>query len=89
MYPWQERKVQGNESNKCNYPKSLILFYEFLVCFVFEAHFSIQIMSGIPHRSWLGVEFKTSGKRRDGNGGWRVDILTCTVAVYCLLPLLV
>lgn len=39
MYPWpEERKDQEIESNKCNYPKSVILFYEFL-SLVFEAYF--------------------------------------------------
>lgn len=32
MYPWPEEIIdQEIESNKCNYPKKLILFYEFLI----------------------------------------------------------
>lgn len=41
----EEIKDQEFESNKC-YPKSLIPFYKFLICLVFEVHFFIQVVLG-------------------------------------------
>lgn len=52
MYPSPEEiKDQEIESNKCNYPKNLILFYEFPFVHYLRPSFSIQIVFGTLHLS--------------------------------------
>lgn len=68
MYPSPEEiKDQEIESNKCNYPKSLILFCEFC-CSLFETQFFYTNNGLAPCTSYnKAFEFNTSGKRRDGS----------------------